>query len=198
MVRTRARGGQVAREIRYRDRLAYQALDSAYLTLLVRLGEAYGMTRSARACGASDAVDIILGLHRHVEIDDKVYALHVDTARRDICRDKDAVLSGLEAFERLFALAERAVAVDLCRRMAHALYLLAQALRAEFHAGEDDGRAMMLAEYLLQKLHFLHLRNDEKFLAHLVGGRAWWCDLYLYRHLHMVRREFADLAAQGR
>jgi hypothetical protein len=156
------------------------------------------MTFGACACGASDAVDVIFGLHRHIEIDDEVDAFYVDAARGDIGRDQDAVLAGLEAIERLATLIERAIAVYLGGGVSHARHLVAQALGTELHARKDDSAAGVLLEKTLQERDFLPLRDDEKFLRDAIGGRARRRDLDLHGHLHVVGGELTDLAAQRR
>ena len=68
-----------------------------------------------RARGAADAVDVVVGRVRHVEVDDVRQRLHVDAARRDVGGDEHRELAGLEAGERLRALRLAAVAVDAVR-----------------------------------------------------------------------------------
>ena len=61
---------------------------------------------------AADAVDVVLGHQRHVEVDDVAERGDVDAARRDVGGDQHPVLAALEAGERLGALRLRTVAVD--------------------------------------------------------------------------------------
>src|SRR5256885_13097797 len=58
-------------------------------TTLFRSGAAF----APGASGASDAVDIILGMDRHVEIEDMRHALNIDPARGDIARDQELDLA---------------------------------------------------------------------------------------------------------
>ncbi len=68
---------------------------------------------AARAAGATDAVNVRLGVVRNVVVDDVRDALDVEAARRDIRRDDDVELAVLEARDR----AIRAAAAG-CRRSA--------------------------------------------------------------------------------
>ena len=43
-----------------------------------------GAALAPGAAGAADAVDIVLGMDRHVEIEDVLQALDVEAARRDV------------------------------------------------------------------------------------------------------------------
>lgn len=181
------RCGEVRRKIRDRNRLADEAFDGGNLALFVRLGKTDGVALGAGARSASDAVHVVLGLHRHVEINHEVDAFYIDTARSDICGDKDTVLARLEAIEGFTALIERSIAMYLGCLVAHARNLVAQALGTELHASKDDGAARVLLEETLQERDFLTLRNDEKFLTDTIGRGARRSDFDLYRHLHVVR-----------
>jgi hypothetical protein len=58
---------------------------------------------ASRAAGAADAVDIILGMLRHVVVDDVADVGDVDAARGDVGGDHDLVLAVAKTFQRLFA-----------------------------------------------------------------------------------------------
>ena len=74
--------------------------------------EGEGAALASGAAGAADAVDVILGVDRHVEIEDVRHALDVEAARRDVAGDEEPDLAVLEALERLGALRLRHVAVQ--------------------------------------------------------------------------------------
>ncbi len=80
--------------------------------LFVRRDEGEGLAGQLGARGAADAVDVVLGHQRHVEVHDVAERFDVDAARGDVGGDEHAVLAALEAGERLGALRLRAVAVD--------------------------------------------------------------------------------------
>src|SRR3546814_18070757 len=80
----------------------------------------------ARAPGAADAVDVIVGMPGRVEIEDVADALDVEPARGDVGGDEDVDLTALEQIEfgeplRLFH-----VAVDLAGLKTRALAALVQ------------------------------------------------------------------------
>ena len=59
-----------------------------------------------------DAVNVVLGLPRHVEIDDMAERGHVDAARGDVGGDQHLIAAALESGERLGALRLRSIAVN--------------------------------------------------------------------------------------
>ena len=64
------------------------------------------------AGGAADAVDIVVGDVRHIEVDDVAERGDIDASRCDVGGDEDAVSAVLEPGERFGALRLRAVAVN--------------------------------------------------------------------------------------
>ena len=74
------------------------------------------------ATGAADAVHIILGLLRDVVVHDDFNSFDIQASRCDVSGDEHAILAALESVERLAALGERAVGVDLGRSVSHAAY----------------------------------------------------------------------------
>src|SRR6266478_3008732 len=64
-----------------------------------------------RSRGTADAMNVVLGRVRHVEIHHVSDLRHVDPARRDVGRDQHAVAAVPEAVERLTTLRHRAIGV---------------------------------------------------------------------------------------
>ena len=91
---------------------ADRLLDRAQIPFFLRRHQRESRAGHFSARGAADAVDVVLGLHRHVEVDHVAERCHVDAARGDVGRDQHLVAPLLEPFERLRALRLRAVAVD--------------------------------------------------------------------------------------
>jgi hypothetical protein len=164
----------------------------------VRLGETDGVPFGTSACCAANAMYVVFCLHGHVEVDDKVDTLYIDTACGHVGSDKYAVFARLESGKRFFALIKRTVSVELCCRVAHALHVTAQSLCTKLHASKYDSGAMTLAQNLFEQWQFLHFWDDEKFLTHFVGCSAWWCNLYLHRQFHMMRGKLTDFARECR
>jgi len=90
-----AEAGQVPRG----DELLCEVLDLAQGADLVGADEGVGVARGARAAGAADAVDVVLGVHGHVEVDDGIDAGDVDAAAHDVGRHEHLDLSVAEALE---------------------------------------------------------------------------------------------------
>ncbi len=70
------------------------------------------MARTAGAAGAADPVDVILGMDRHVEVEDVTETADVDPASSHVAADQQADIAGLEAFQRGEAHGLRKVAVE--------------------------------------------------------------------------------------
>ena len=122
-----------------REALADRALDRAEIRLLVGGDERERVARLLGARRASDAVDVVVGDVRDVEVDDVRQVLDVDAARRDVRRDEDLGRPVLEPGERLRALRLAAVAVDALAGHAVAHELVREAVRAVLRAREHEG-----------------------------------------------------------
>ena len=88
--------------------------------------------------GSPDAMDVVVGHVRHVEVDHVAQGLDVDAARRDVGRDEDAEAAGLEAGQRLGALRLGAVSVDAFAGDAVAVEELGEPVGAMLRAREDE------------------------------------------------------------
>src|SRR6185437_6638144 len=94
-----------------RDVLADELGDRRDEAAVFGSGQREGAPLTARPPGTPDAVDIVLGMNGHVEIEDVRQALDVETAGRDVARHEQANLALLEALQRLGALGLRHVAM---------------------------------------------------------------------------------------
>src|ERR1700730_3521367 len=63
-----------------------KTLERAQRSVIFRRNEADCIADRERAAGASDAMDVILGVHGEIVIHDMRNSIHVDSARRDIGR----------------------------------------------------------------------------------------------------------------
>ena len=86
----------------------------------------------------TDAVDVVLGDHRELEVDDVRQRVDVEPARGHFGGDEDRVPVRLEVGERADALRLALVAVDGRGRDAVLLQLLREPVRAVLGAGEDE------------------------------------------------------------
>src|SRR5262249_30496108 len=94
---------------------AQQFLDGSYILAVDRRGERVGMALATGPAGAADAMHVILGMHRHVEIEHVAEALDVDAARGDVAAHHQADFAFLELVERLGTCRLRHVAMQAHR-----------------------------------------------------------------------------------
>src|SRR5215472_1238427 len=106
-----ADGGN-AQDVDARDWLADQLLDGLDETPVVLAGKGEGMSLAAGPAGAADAMDIVLSMDRHVEIEDVAEPLDIEPAGRDIARDQDRDLAIAEAVQSLGAARLRHIAME--------------------------------------------------------------------------------------
>src|SRR5690606_19598629 len=92
-----------------------QPLDVAQVIALVLGAEADRHALAAGARSTADAVDVLLGNVRQLEVNDMADARDVDAARGDVGRDQHLGAAGLELVQRAFALRLALVAVDRVR-----------------------------------------------------------------------------------
>ena len=123
----RGRGGRGGIELlcghagvfRKRDRGADDLLDLPHVLPLVGGGEGDGVAGLSGAACPPDAVDVVFGVVREVEVDHQFDACDVDAACGDIGGDKNPVLAGLESAQGFLPLRQGSVGVDFCCVMAH-------------------------------------------------------------------------------
>src|SRR5206468_4283314 len=138
----------------------------------------------AGATRTANAMDIIIGLPRNIEVEDVTDALHIQTSRSDIRSDEDIDLVVLEAVELRDALALFHVTVDLpCGEM-RALQARKQLANRGLAVAEDDRVLdLVLFQKVLQCIFFLVGGHFEKALLDIdVRGRGT-CDLHAFRLL---------------
>src|SRR6185437_6515080 len=92
-----------ARHLDARDLRADQLLDSLDQAALIGRGEGEGVADQAGAAGAADAMDVVLGRERHVEIEHVAHGDDVEAAGGDVGRHQDLDLALLELLQRLHA-----------------------------------------------------------------------------------------------
>ena len=161
------------------DRLADQPLDRGHRLAFLGRGEGEGAAALAGAAGAADAVDIVVGVVRHVEIDHDRHVGDVEAARGHVGGHQEVDLAGLERVERRLAMHLLEVAVDVAGVQAHALQEAVEAGDVALAVGEHD----RLGDVLLRdqahqgaalELAAWHLDQDRIDRVHRGGGA---CDL---------------------
>ena len=107
--------------------------------LLEVLGDHDGerVAHALRAARATDAMDVVLGMMGHVEVDDVADLLDVDPARGDIGGNHHFVATAAETAQRLLTLSLGAVGVEYRDGMALLMELARDAVGTVFGAAED-------------------------------------------------------------
>ena len=146
----------------------------------------------------ADAVDVVLGVVRHVVVEYQADVLDVDTARDDVRGDEDFHLVVLEVEHHLLALRLLQVGVHGRNVESHALERMGQLLDLEFRRREDDRlRVGRLGEQLADDAQFLTLVAD---VGRLVDGFVGFRngDVDLGGIAQNGLGQFADLRGQRR
>ena len=121
------------------DLLLDQLLDVGHQPRVVARDQRDGQARGAGAAGAADAVHVVLGVERHVEVEDRRQVGDVEAARRDVGGDQQVDLAALERVQRLQALVLRLVAMQRGGLQAVALEGARQPGGAELGVDEHQG-----------------------------------------------------------
>ena len=159
----RAAGGRTRRALGFqagddfgRDRLADVVLDAADLVALGVRGQRVGQAVAAGAAGAADAVHVVLGLHRQVEVHGVADALHVDATGGHVGGHQDAQLAALQLRQGAGALALVHVAVQGGGGKALVGQAVGQIVGAALGRREDDGLVQRgVAQHVVQQLHLV-------------------------------------------
>ncbi len=160
-------GGGEALDFEARDRLADQFLDRVDVFGVLGDGDGEGVAFAPGAPGAADAMHVILGMNRHVEIEDVAHVLDIEAAGGDVAADQERDLALLETRQHLVARGLGHVAVQLPdveavalqglenhrhvalavaedQRVAHVFALEQRAQRGALFAVSDPGAAPVL------------------------------------------------------
>src|SRR5438105_308974 len=92
-----------------------ETLERAQRSLIFGCNKADRIADGVRAAGASNAMDIILRVHREIVIHHVRNPIHIDAARRDVGGDEDTDGAGFEILQRTEPLVLRAIGMDRSR-----------------------------------------------------------------------------------
>jgi hypothetical protein len=120
------------------DRVAEHPLDVAEQPRLVDAHERDGVAIDPCAPRPTDPVDVVLGNHRELEVDDMRQRVDVESARGDLGRDEHREAAGLEVGQRANALWLALVAVDGRRLDPVVLELRGEAVGTVLRAREHE------------------------------------------------------------
>ena len=92
-----------------------ETLERTQRSVIFRRDETDRIADCVRAAGASDAVDIILGVHREIVIHDMRDPIHIDAARGDVGRHEHPDGAGFEILQCAEPLILRTIGMDRSR-----------------------------------------------------------------------------------
>ena len=187
-----------ARQVHRFDGLAGGAFYGPQHVALARRDEQNGLAAAARPAGAADAMDIGLGIIWDVIIDHMTDAFNVESARRDVGRDQDVDLAGLEPRHGAFAQRLRDVAVERRGGEAARLQLLGQFDRGLFGAGEHQHAVEALGlQDARQGIQLVHAAHQPIALPDVGGGAGLALDGDFDRGTQVLLGDAPDGRGQG-
>ena len=173
--------------LEWRHDLAHELLGGVELVCVVLGHEGERPAGLARAARAPDAVDIVLGVHGHVEVHDVAHVGDVDAAGEDVGGNEDVTATVAEGAQGALALVLAAVAVDGGAGDVGAAQAAAAGVRAVLRAAEDDDAlGALLLEHLGEQRVLGLERDGQRKLVDGLGNRALVRDLHDGRIAHEV------------
>ncbi|MNS89475.1 hypothetical protein D3C72_1234900 [compost metagenome] len=154
------------------DLLLDQLLDVGHQARIVAAaGEAHGQARGAGTARAADAVHVVFGVERDVEVEDGGHVLDIEATGRDVGAHQQVDFTGLERGERLQAFVLALVAVQCGGTQTVALQRACEARAAELAVDEHEGlRNAALLDDLLERTALVVVRDAVEVLFD-GGGR---------------------------
>ena len=79
------------------------------MTIFVSAHESDGQTLRSKAAGTANAMKVGVSVERHVEVEDNIDLLNIDTTTEELSSDEDAVTELLEALVNLKSIFKGAI-----------------------------------------------------------------------------------------
>jgi hypothetical protein len=180
------------------DLSVQKTFDIAEQRLFFSRHQRYSLTGVARSPGAPDAMDVVLGDHRKIEVDDHWQVIDIEAARGDVGRNQNAGPPKLEILKGTHSRVLALVPMDRFRAESAGRQVTAQPVGPVFGSAEDQCLPGVLLQQMHDEIAFL-LRND--------GMRAmcdFWSDcvrggdLHLYGIFHEPGGECLDFRHERR
>ena len=188
-----------ARHIDARDGGADQFLDGFDQAALVGRGQGEGMAGQAGTAGATDAMDIILGRERHVEIEYVAHRHDVEAAGGDVRGDQYLDFALLELLQRLHARGLAHVAMQRARVEAMLLQRGLEHRHVALAIAEHDGILdVLFLDQAAQRLALVRFRDDREALDDVLGGRGRHRNRDFLRVAQKAVGQTLDLRRHGR
>src|SRR5439155_20203669 len=108
--------------------------------LTFRCNETDRITDGVCAAGASNAMDIILRMHRELVVHHMRDPIHVDTPRGDVRGDEDTNRAGFEILQRTEPLVLRAIGMDGAGLNSAAFQTASDLVGAALGPGKNENR----------------------------------------------------------
>ena len=167
------------------DRQSGQLFDVAQVTafLVAAQRDRYAGRTGTRS--SADAVNIVFGNVRQLEVDDVRYAFHIDPSRGNVGSHEDPAAAGAKAGECAFALGLRLVSMDGDRLDTGRAQMPHDPVRTVLCAGEDEHTfKCRISQQCRESVPFPIARNKKDALIHQFDRRRGRRD----GHLDRVRR----------
>src|SRR5262245_31296423 len=166
---------------------------------VIRCRQSEGAALAPGAAGAADAVDIILGMDRHVEIEHMAHADDIEAAGRDVAGDQQRDLALLESLEGFRPLGLRQVAMNGGSVEAVPMQRLEEDVHIALAVAENEGVLNLLgANQAAQRLALLQLVDHGHALGDQGGRRSRRRDRYLLWVEQESVGQAADFRRHGR
>ncbi|MBM3601345.1 MAG: hypothetical protein FJX35_24375, partial [Alphaproteobacteria bacterium] len=187
------------RQLDARNLLADQLLDSGEVAAVGRRCQHEGAALAAGSAGPADAMDVVFGVHGHIEIEDMRQEGDVETARGHVAAHQKLDLAVAKLLERLHSVALVHVAMQRGGAEAVAHERLVQDRHIALAIAEDQRVAHVLrANQSAQRVALVAIGDAHKALRYGRGGRGRRRDRDLLRIHQEGVGQTPDLRRHGR
>ena len=121
-----------------------ETFERAQRPLIFGRNKADRITDGVRAAGASNAMDVILRVHREIVVHHVRDPIHIDTARGDVGGDEDTDGAGFEILQRAEPLVLRAIGMDGSRFNSTAFETARDLVGATLSPGKNENSVELL------------------------------------------------------
>ena len=122
------------------DAATDETLERTQRPLIFRRNETDRIADGVRAAGATDAMDVILRVHREIVVHHMRNPVHIDAPRGDVGRHQNADRAGLEILQRTQPLVLRTIGMDRPRLDSAAFETARDLVGAVLCPGENEHR----------------------------------------------------------
>ena len=169
-------------DVKLSDRESGQLFDVAQVTafLLAAQRDRYAARTGARR--SADAVNIVFGNIRQLEVDDVRYAFHIDSSRGNVGSNEDPAAAGAKAGERALALGLRLVSMNSDCLDTGRAQMSHDPVRTVLCAGEHEHAfKCRISQQCRESVPFPITRNKNDPLIDQFDRRRRWRDGHLDR-----------------